>query len=92
MRKLNSDFVPRRQEKRRSKRRTQTSKGFIRLEGGFASRICTILDLSDSGARISVEGVSKIPLSFTLMVSKDLQGRSARVKWRRGTEIGIEFV
>jgi hypothetical protein len=61
MRKLNYDFVPRRQEKRRAKRRTRTSKGFIRLEGGFASRICIILDLSDSGARISVEGVSKIP-------------------------------
>jgi hypothetical protein len=92
MRKLSYDFTPSRQEKRRAKRRTQTSRGSIRLEGGFASRVCTILNLSDHGARISVEGANKIPDVFTLIIAKNLQGRSARVKWRRGKEIGAEFV
>jgi hypothetical protein len=51
-----------------------------------------VLDLSDTGVRISVDGAANIPTEFALFLSKKSQGRRARVKWRRGNQIGAEFI
>ncbi len=77
-------------ERRKATRRTIKSRAWIRLDGGFAVRPCGVIDLSKTGARLSIEG--EITNSFALMLSRDSRGRNARVKWRRGTQVGIEFV
>jgi hypothetical protein len=86
------DRIRSRRDNRRSERRLTRGQATIRLNGGFASRPCTVLDLSDTGVRISVAGIEKIPDAFTLLQSQGSRGRSARVKWRRGNQIGAEFV
>ncbi len=80
-----------RKDKRQTKRRTIGATAYIRLDG-FATRPCTVLDLSDTGVRISIESAARIPARFTLLLSKNTQGRSAFVKWRRGNQIGAEFL
>jgi hypothetical protein len=81
-----------RKEKRRVTRRLVRTEAFVRFGGGFASRACTVLDLSEVGVRISLTGSEVIPDAFTLFQSRGARGRPARVKWRRGNQIGAEFV
>jgi hypothetical protein len=81
-----------RKEKRRSTRRLIRTEASIRFGGGFAARPCTVLDLSDIGVRIALAGSDEVPEAFTLFQSRGAKGRAARVKWRRGNQIGAEFV
>jgi hypothetical protein len=81
-----------RKDKRRSTRRLIRTEAFVRFGGGFASRACTVLDISDIGVRISLAGSEAIPDKFTLFQSRGSRGIAARVKWRRGNQIGAEFL
>jgi hypothetical protein len=49
-----------------------------------------LLDISQSGARISVDQSIKLPGEFVLLISADL-ARWCRIKWRRGEQVGVEF-
>jgi len=80
----------RRIERRRSARSTHGSRAWIRLDDSFAVRPCRVLDLSPTGARLSIEG--EIPKSFALVLSLNSAGRKARIKWRRGNQVGIQFI
>lgn len=62
----------------------------VRLEGSLVRR-CQVLDLSRTGVRLAVTNADSLPDTFTLILSKNSGGRLARVKWRRGTEVGAEF-
>jgi hypothetical protein len=78
---------------RRSHRKSIGASGWIRMDGGFAVRQCNVLDLSDTGVRIAVDAPQTIPGTFTFLKSRDASsGRRARVKWRRGSQIGAEFL
>jgi hypothetical protein len=83
-------FARKRTELRRSTRRTLGSRAWIRLDSSFAVRPCRVLDLSATGARLSIEG--EITKSFLLLLSLKSAGRKARIKWRRGNQVGIQFV
>lgn len=85
------DIVSNRRDQRQETRKSIGMAASIRL-GGFASRSCTVLDLSDAGVRISVERAASVPDEFTLLLSKAAHGRRARVKWRRGNHIGAKFL
>ena len=63
---------------------------WVRLEGSLV-RPCQVLDLSRTGVRLTVTNAHSLPNIFTLILSKNSGGRPARVKWRRGTEVGAEF-
>ena len=89
--KLNRDLTSGRKDKRQTKRKPIGAAAYIRL-GSFAARPCTVLDLSDTGIRITADGAASIPAEFALLLSKNSQGRRARVKWRRGNQIGAEFI
>jgi hypothetical protein len=89
--KSNYDLTFNRRDKRQTKRKPMGAAAYIRL-GSFAARPCTVLDLSDTGVRISVDSVAGIPAEFTLLLSKNSQGQRARVKWRRGNQIGAQFI
>jgi hypothetical protein len=85
------DLTPNRRDKRQTKRKPIGAAAYLRL-GSFAARPCTVLDLSETGVRISVDSAASIPAEFALLFSKNSQGRRARVKWRRGDQIGAEFI
>jgi len=79
-------------DQRRASRKKGGTHAWIRLDG-FALRPCTVVDLSDTGVQIRIDAAQKVPKTFTLLMSRDSRsGRLAHVKWRRGTQIGAEFV
>ena len=63
---------------------------WIQLEGSLV-RQCQVLDLSPTGVRLTVTNAHNLSNTFTLILSKNSTGQPARVKWRRGTEVGAEF-
>jgi hypothetical protein len=79
-------------DQRRASRKKGSSHAWIRLDG-FAVRPCTVVDLSDTGVQISIDAAQTVPKTFTFLMSRDSRsGRLAHIKWRRGTQIGAEFV
>lgn len=77
-------------EQRKSSRRNVGSTGWIRPDGGFATRQCRVLDISHTGVRLASDG-QNVPAVFSFAMSRGEPGRRARVKWRNGTQIGAEF-
>jgi hypothetical protein len=77
---------------RKSSRRTLQASGWIRLGGGFAIRRCAVIDMSDTGARLAVTAQDHVPRAFSFTLDRMREGRAAVVKWRNGTEVGVEFV
>jgi PilZ domain len=80
------------QHKKRATRKSVQQSAWIVLEGGFAARPCTVIDLSDSGAKIRVDDPSSVNSKLRLSFSRDgRKGRSCEVAWRRGNTLGLKF-
>ena len=63
------------------------------MDEGFALKPCNVIDISHAGVRISIDAAETVAGTFRFLKSRDAgAGRRARVKWRRGSEIGAEFV
>ena len=64
----------------------------IRAEAGTRSRDCLIVDISDHGARVRVDGFD-VPEKFVLILSGAgaVEERACEVVWRMGDEIGAKF-
>lgn len=77
---------------RRRQRRNRTYKaGKIVFNEGFSTIDCVIKDLSETGAKIRLENAVLIPATFDLVLS-DNRTWNCRVRWRRMTECGVEFL
>lgn len=76
------------------KTRHQTQLGaWLTLDGGFAKRPCTIVDLSATGARLSVQNGGKLGSRIALAMTMDVRKLTpCRLVWQRGNEIGVEFI
>jgi PilZ domain len=82
-----------RKPKTRSTRKSVQHPGWLILEGSFAARPCTVLDMSDSGARIEVSDPGAVPAKLRLAFSRDVRtGRACEVAWQRGRTIGVKFI
>jgi hypothetical protein len=55
-----------------------------------AEHRCDILDVSERGARIAISDVLTTDC-FDLIVGRSGPARAARVRWRRGNEVGVQF-
>ena len=78
-------------DQRRAARKKVGADAWIR--NGFAIRPCQIVDLSDTGVQITLSTAQPVSSTFTFLMSRNSgSGRNARVKWRRGTQIGAEFL
>src|SRR5215208_1065281 len=54
---------------------------------------CTLLDVSQSGARLMLSGNEDVPDKFVLLLSEHGRARrQCRVAWRRKDKVGVEFV
>lgn len=85
-------YVGGRKDKRQSRRIAINDRGYIRPDGGFAKWPCTVLDASETGVRLKLEGNHVVPTMFSYVAVLGGSGRAARVKWRRGQEVGAEFI
>ena len=82
-----------RKECRNAERENLGTQAWIRFDNGFSVRPCLVADLSSSGVRLVVEEPHAVAMQFSLLLTRDATpGRRCRVKWRRGFEIGAEFV
>lgn len=79
---------------RRQRRRSTHIEAWITLEGGgFARRGCTIIDLSDTGARVRFQDAPPQASTLRLTFMGDVRvARPARVVWRRNNVLGLQFV
>jgi hypothetical protein len=78
--------------RKREARRSVRQSGWITLEGGFATRICEVVDLSGTGAKIVIDDPTTLSNRIRLALSRD--GRASRaceVVWVRGKSVGLRF-
>ena len=53
---------------------------------------CAIVDISESGARLSLENDDALPETFTLLLTRNGRTRRhCRVVWRDGPTLGVEY-
>jgi hypothetical protein len=82
-----------RKELRGAARERKGTTVWIRFDDGFSVRACRLIDLSGTGARIMVDAPHDVAARFSLLLTRDAApGRRCRIKWRRGSEIGAEFI
>ncbi len=62
------------------------------VDDSFAARQCTVIDISESGARLRVEDPQFVKPHFHLKFERSSPGRACKVAWTKGDQIGIEFV
>jgi len=78
---------------KRDSRKSVRQSGWITLDGGFAARPCEVVDLSTSGAKLTIAEAVSLGPKLRLAFSRDARtGRNCEVVWRRGTTIGVKFV
>jgi hypothetical protein len=78
---------------KREARKSVRQSGWITLDGGFAARPCTVLDLSSTGAKITIDDPNAVTAKVRLALSRDVRtGRICQLVWRRGKTVGIKFV
>jgi hypothetical protein len=76
-------------EKRRTARSRHYRSAKIRLGGDTPPRDCLIIDISESGLRLNVEGLD-VPDEFVLL--SGAEESTCKVVWRFGHEVGAKFV
>jgi hypothetical protein len=79
--------------KKREARKLLGKPAWITLDGGFAVRQCVVVDISRTGARITLEEAVALPGTLKLAFSRDARtGHTCHVIWRRGKSAGVKFV
>jgi hypothetical protein len=78
-------------DKKRLARKTYHQEAWIGLDG-FAARKCRIIDASDYGARLLLDDADLIVDRFKLKLTRTAEGRTCKVAWQKGRELGAEFV
>jgi hypothetical protein len=75
---------------RRAEERSRVRAPAVIAEGGRVLD-CMVCDLSPRGARLRVTDAAAVPAEFELIVRDTGDRRPARVRWRRGNEVGVLF-
>ena len=81
------------EERRRSPRHRLYRVAKIKIGTGIPPRDCLVIDISDGGVRLFLDGFDA-PNVIVLLLSCDGVVRESRyeVVWRRGHEVGAEFL
>jgi PilZ domain len=79
--------------RRREARQRYYRPAKITLAGGTRVCDCTVVDSSDGGVRLNVEGLN-VPDEFVLLITNELkvQERAYKVVWRLGNELGAKLI
>lgn len=77
----------------RSHPRRRTFKaGSIAIVDGSAKLECSVRDISEGGARLLLSASTDAPDTFELSIASDGLEADCNVRWRRGREIGVQYV
>jgi hypothetical protein len=78
-------------EKRIIRRQRVLKSGKIIFGDGASVVDCVIRNLTVAGARLEVPTTVGLPQEFTLLDVHSGKSRAAKVAWRRGATMGVEF-
>jgi hypothetical protein len=54
---------------------------------------CTLIDVSQAGARLTISDVYDLPGNFALHLTRESKpGQVCRIVWRRDHDVGVEFL
>jgi hypothetical protein len=80
-------------ENRKSIRRVIRQPAMILNRDRSEFGLCTILDISATGAKLKAQDPANVPEEFVMLLSTNAQvHRRCKVTWRSETEIGVIFV
>jgi hypothetical protein len=80
-------------QRRRSLRRPVNTAAWIERDNSHLLERCTLIDISEKGARLSINDVHDLPTYFKLhLVRGAQQFHECRVVWRKRNDVGVEFV
>jgi len=79
-------------ERRNAGRRKSFLRGLVYFDNKHGALSCLVRDLSDKGARIIFSESVTVPETFDLHILQKNQTLRAKVTWRRGDEIGLDFI
>jgi hypothetical protein len=74
---------------RNKARRAAGKTGRINARG--LSEVCTVREMSPTGAALDVVNASKVPNSFLLVLEMESAARNCAVIWRKDRQLGVEF-
>jgi hypothetical protein len=80
---------PERPDQRKAARRTVLKTGRIRF--GRTSEVCTVRDMSATGASIELADAMNVPDRFSLTLEMESAARKCAVVWRRERQLGVKF-
>ena len=80
------------QEKRRGARRRVLKGAIVAYNNRRSTMSCTVRDISDTGARIRVEGSINAPDTFLLAIELDGLEADCEVVWRKSPDVAVRFV
>jgi PilZ domain len=79
-------------EKRKTRRRNVRHPAVVLNRDGSISCLCTMKDVSATGAKLELLKQIEIPNEFTLLLSKyGNVRRRCKIKWRLATTVGVRF-
>ena len=78
--------------KPRPARRRTNQPAWMTVDGSFAARQCTVIEISEGGARLRVQDPQFVGPRFQLKFERNSPGRTCKVAWKKGDVVGIEFV
>lgn len=65
----------------------------IQIDGSRSLVRCAVVDISEGGARLSLEADEVLPETFTLLLTRNGRtSRPCRTVWRDGPFLGVEFL
>ena len=85
-------FAGRRSAKSREERVAATKAATVIIDGYDLRRDCTIRDINKGGARVSFINASGIPDTVLMICRSENLYAHCRVTWRRGNEVGLQFL
>jgi hypothetical protein len=78
-------------ERRRTPRRNLGCAAWIDFGDGSGVQECTLVDISDGGARLVVENADSVPDRLSLLLYSDGDAFPCEIVWRCNSAIGIQF-
>lgn len=65
---------------------------WINVGDSLALRKCTLIDISDSGAKLTLDDIDELPERFSLWLSRHGHPRyTCRIVWSDHNTIGVKF-
>jgi hypothetical protein len=81
-----------RYDKRDFVRRTFPIPAMLAVAPDAQLRKCMVLDISESGARLGIDGAGDLPDEFTIILGPGGRPfRRCRVVWRADTQVAVRF-